>query len=55
MKGKFLFGLTPPWSDWLIGMEYIPRVTINIGEEVTGSMFSIGILIFRLDYFKTEE
>lgn len=54
MKGNLIFALTRPHrDDWLIGMEFVPEVTIRLGDnEVSGTLFSIGLLIFRIDYLK---
>lgn len=54
MKGSLIFAFTRPHiDDWLIGMEFVPEVTIRLGDkEVSGTLFSIGVLIFRIDYLK---
>jgi hypothetical protein len=50
MKDKrVLFEWTFPWDDWLVGVEYIPELELTELEWV-GSVFSIGILIFRVDF-----
>lgn len=56
MRGRFSFTFTRPhYDDWLLGMEFIPQLTIRLedAETLSGSMFSIGLLIFRIDYLTT--
>ena len=47
--GRFIIHLTCPWGDWLIGLEYIPKVELD-AIKYKGGMFSLGIFIMRFDY-----
>jgi len=40
---------TWPHEDWLLGLEYIPVVEME-GIEFVGSIFSIGLFLFRIDF-----
>lgn len=55
MGGSFRFSFTRPHlDDWLVGMEFIPKIILTLEDDsqVFGTMFSIGLLVMRLDYFE---
>lgn len=45
---------TKPTDDWLIGYEYIPEVRL---DEIKwqGSMISVGIFFYRIDFLKSKK
>lgn len=55
MKGNFISYFTSPIEDWLLGIEYIPLMTMDDDEKTFYSVLSFGLLFFRIDYIKKVE